>query len=184
MTVLFTAEQIARRVAELGEAIRRDFRGQPLTIVAILHGSIAFVSDLCEHLGDNLVVELLQASSYGDGTTSGGDVTISRYGQLAIAGRHVLLVDDIVDTGRTLDAVRKMVEGMSPLSVRACVLLDKPSRRVVDVAIDYRGFEVPDVFVVGYGLDLAGRYRDLPYIARIGEGRAPARPGLWNLCEP
>ena len=167
MTVLFTAEQIAQRVAELGEAVRRDYAGKPLTVIAILHGSIGFVADLCEHLDDNLVVEMIQASSYGDGTESGGSVTISRYGQLAAAGRHVLLVDDIVDTGRTLDAVRAMAEGMGPLSVRACVLLDKPSRRQVDVTIDYRGFEVPDAFVVGYGLDHAGRHRDLPYIARL-----------------
>ena len=167
--VLFTAEQIQQRVAELGGAVRRDYAREPLTVLAILHGSIAFVADLCEHLDDNLVVELIQASSYGEGTASGGDVTISRYGQLAMADRHVLLVDDIVDTGHTLAAVRRMAEGMGPRSVRACVLLDKPSRRVVDVAIDYRGFEVPDVFIVGYGLDRAGRYRDLPYIARLSE---------------
>ncbi|MFW6108769.1 MAG: hypoxanthine phosphoribosyltransferase [bacterium] len=168
--VLFTAEQIAQRVAALGRAVRRDYAGKPLTLIAILHGSMAFVADLCEHLHGNVTVELLQAASYGDGTESGGSVTISRYGQLAVAGRHVLVVDDIVDTGRTLAAVRAMAEGMGPLSVRSCVLLDKPARREVDVAIDYRGFEVPDVFVVGYGLDHAGRYRDLPYIARLAQG--------------
>lgn len=170
--VLFTPEQIAQRVAALGEAVRRDYTGQPLTVVAILHGSMAFVADLCEHLEENVTVELIQAASYGAGTESGGSVTISRYGQLAIAGCHVLLVDDIVDTGRTLAAVRAMAETMGARSVRACVLLDKPARREVEVAIDYRGFEVPDVFVVGYGLDHAGRYRDLPYIARLEPSEA------------
>jgi hypoxanthine phosphoribosyltransferase len=167
--VLFTADQIRQRVAELGAAIRKQYGRKPLTVVAVLHGSIAFVADLCEHLPGHLTVEMIQAASYGDAMASSGEVTLSRYGQLAIAGRHVLLVDDIVDTGRTLAAVRSMVEAMGPLSVRTCVLLDKPSRREVQIAIDYRGFEVPDVFVVGYGLDHAGRFRDLPYIARLDE---------------
>ena len=172
MTVLFTAEQIAHRVAELGGAIRRDYAGEPLTIIAILHGSIAFAADLCEHLDDDLVVELIQASSYGEATASSGHVTISRYGQLAAADRHVLLVDDIVDTGHTLDVVQRMAEEMGARSVRTCVLLDKPSRREVAVDIDYRGFEIPDVFVVGYGLDHGGRHRDLPHIARLEAGDA------------
>ena len=165
--VVFTSEQIARRVAELGEAIRRDQAGRPLTVLAILHGCIQFVDGLREHLGDEVTIELIQASSYRDGTASTGNVAVSRYGKMAVAGRDVLIVDDIVDTGHTLAAVRKAVEAMGPRSVRTCVLLDKPARRQVDVAIDYRGFEVPDVFVVGYGLDHAGRYRDLPHIARL-----------------
>jgi len=165
--VLFTAEQIAQRVAELGEAVRRDYTGRPLTIVAILRGSIAFLADLRTHLAEDVTIELIEASSYGDGTASNGQVSIRRYGTLDVADRDVLLLDDIADTGYTLVKVREAIEAMGPRSVRTCVLLDKPSRRRVDVALDYRGFEVPDVFVVGYGLDLAGRYRGLPYITRL-----------------
>lgn len=170
--VLFSAEEIARRVEELAAAIRRDYEGRPLAIVAVLRGSIVFLSALLRHLGRDVTVDLVEASSYGDGTTSSGQVTLRRYGKLHVAGRDVLVVDDIVDTGRTLEAVRRAVEAMEPLGVRTCVLLDKPSRRQVDVALDYRGFEIGDVFVVGYGLDRAGRYRALPYIARLEE--APA----------
>ena len=168
--ILFDAHQIARRVKEVAADIRRDYAGQPLAIVAILKGSIVFLSDLLRHLDDSVTVDLIEASSYGDGTASSGQVTLRRYGALDVAGRHVLLVDDIADTGHTLTAVARALEGMATLSVRTCVLLDKPSRRQADVTPDYRGFEVDDVFVVGYGLDHAGRYRGLPYIARM-EGR-------------
>jgi len=165
--VLFTADQIARRVAELAAEIRRDAAERPLTILAILHGSVVFLADLLKHLGSAVHVELIEASSYRGGTASSGQVILSRYGQLDLAGRDVLILDDIVDTGHTLAAVRKTVEAMGPRSVRTCVLLDKPSRRKVAMDIDYCGFEVPDVFVVGYGLDYAGRYRDLPHVARL-----------------
>ena len=168
--VLFAADEIARRVAELGAAIRRDHEGRPLTVLAILRGSVRFLDDLREHLGDDVTIELIEASSYGERTTSNGSVTLRRYGRMDVAGREVLIVDDIADTGHTLAAVRKAIEAMGPLSVRTCVLLDKPSRRQVEVAIDYRGFVIADVFVVGYGLDRAGRYRDLPCIARLDEG--------------
>ena len=170
--VLLSAEQIARRVGELGLQIRRDFEGQSLTIVAILQGSIVFLGELLKHLGADVTVELIEASSYGTGTASGGQVTLRRYGRLDVRDRDVLLVDDIADTGRTLAAVARQLEAMGARSVRTCVLLDKPSRRVVDVELGYRGFEIDDVFVVGYGLDHAGRYRTLPYIACLDE---PAR---------
>ena len=165
--VLLTAEEIARRVEELGAGIRRDYGDRPLTILAVLHGAVVFVSDLIEHLGGEVALEVVEATSYGDGTASSGQVTLRRYAQLDLAGRDVLIVDDIVDSGRTLAAVRGAVEAMGARSSRACVLLDKPSRREVPVEIDYLGFEVPDVFVVGYGLDHAGRHRDLPHIARL-----------------
>ncbi|HPD16437.1 MAG TPA: hypoxanthine phosphoribosyltransferase [Planctomycetota bacterium] len=167
--VLFTADQIARRVAELAADIRRDGPDGPLTVLAILHGAAVFVNDLLRHLDGETTMELIEASSYGDGTMSSGRVVMNGFEPLDLKGRDVLIVDDIADTGRTLAAVRGAVEAAGPRSVRTCVLLDKPSRRRVEVAIDYCGFEVPDVFVVGYGLDHAGRYRDLPHIARLGE---------------
>ncbi|MBM4038767.1 MAG: hypoxanthine phosphoribosyltransferase [Planctomycetes bacterium] len=166
--VLFTAEQIAARVAELAAQVRRDSGGRLLTILAILHGSVVFLADLLKHLDGVARVERVEASSYGDGTESSGNVALNGSKQLDLAGRDVLIVDDIVDTGRTLAAVRRAVEAKGPRSVRTCALLDKPSRRQVAVGLDYCGFVVGDVFVVGYGLDHAGRYRDLPHIARLG----------------
>jgi len=171
--VLFSAETIHARVAELGAQIHRDYDGRPLTIVAILKGSVIFLADLARHLGHDVTIELIEASSYGDGATSSGQVTLRRYGTLDVADRDVLLLDDIADTGNTLTAVRRSLEGMSARSVRTCVLLDKPCRRQVDMAVDYRGFEVGDDFVVGYGLDYADRYRTLPYIARLDPAPEP-----------
>jgi hypoxanthine phosphoribosyltransferase len=165
--VLFTAEAIQRRVEELAAAIREDYAQRPPAIVAVLAGSIVFLSDLLRHLDADVTVDLIEASSYGGGTASSGSVVLRRYGALHVAGRDVLLVDDIADTGRTLAAVRREVETLGPRSVRTCVLLDKPSCREVEVRLDYRGFQVPDAFVVGYGLDHSGRYRGLPYIARL-----------------
>jgi len=165
--VLFTADQIARRVAELAADIRRGGPEGPLTVLAILHGAAVFVNDLLQHLDGETTVSLIEASSYGDGVVSGGRVVLNGCSRLDLAGRDVLIVDDIADTGHTLAAVRRAVEAMEPRSVRTCVLLDKPSRRRIPVTIDYCGFEVPDVFVVGYGLDHAGRYRDLPHLARL-----------------
>ncbi len=164
---LFSAKQIAARVAELAAAVRRDAGGQPLTIVAILHGSVVFLADLLKHLDGVAKVEHIEASSYGDGTESSGHVVLSGCERLDLAGRDVMIVDDIVDTGRTLAAVQRTVEAAGPRSVRTCALLDKPCCRQVAVALDYCGFVVDDAFVVGYGLDHAGRYRDLPYIARL-----------------
>jgi len=167
--VLFTADQIARRVAELAAEIRRNGPDGPLTVIGILHGAAVFVNDLLKHLGGETSAEFIEASSYGAGTVSSGRVTLKGCGRVDLAGRDVLIVDDIADTGRTLAAVRQAVGAMGPRSVRTCVLLDKPSRRQIGVAIDYRGFQVPDAFIVGYGLDYAGRCRDLPHIARLDE---------------
>jgi len=154
-------------VSELGEQIRGDYAGRPLTIVAILKGSVIFLADLARHLGHGVTIELIEASSYGDGTTSSGQVAIRRYGKLDVQGRDAILLDDIADTGNTLTAVRRSLEGMGARSVRTCVLLDKPCRRQVDLVVDYFGFEVGDDFVVGYGLDYDDYYRNLPDICTL-----------------
>jgi len=165
--VLFSEERIKRRVRELAVEITRDYAGKPLTVVAVLKGSVRFLHDLLDCLGEHLTVELIEASSYGDRTNSSGSVLIRSYGQLRVSGRDVLVVDDIADTGLTLQGVVDEVRERGARSVRTCVLLDKPSRRRVPLEPDYRGFTIGDVFVVGYGLDYAGRFRDLPYIALL-----------------
>ena len=165
--VLFSAEDIRRRVADLAAQITRDYRGKPLTVVAVLKGSVRFLHDLLAHLGHEVTVELIQASSYGDATTSSGQVAIQSYADLKVKGRDVLVVDDIADTGLTLHSIVEHLERCGARSVRTCVLLDKPARRRVPLQPDYRGFTVEDVFVVGYGLDHAGRFRDLPHIAEL-----------------
>lgn len=167
--VLFTAGDIAQRVGELTEAIRRDYAGRPLTIIGVLQGAVAFVGDLCERLGPQTSAEFIQAASYGDATAPSCQVALSWHQTPDLTGRDVLVVDDIADTGHTLAAVLREVQAMGPRSVRTCVLLDKPSRRQVAVPLDYCGFVIGNVFVVGYGLDHAGRYRDLPHIARLDD---------------
>lgn len=168
--VLFSEGEIKRRVAELAAEITADYEGKPLTVVAVLKGSVRFVHDLLARLGEHLTVELIEASSYGGDTRSCGQVMVRSYGDLRVRGRDVLVVDDIADTGLTLRSVADLIKERGVRSVRTCVLLDKPSRRRVALELDYRGFTVGDVFVVGYGLDYAGRFRDLPYIAELLPG--------------
>ncbi len=161
---LFTAEQIRDRIAELGAEITRDYRGRDLVLVAVLKGAFPFVADLCRQIALPLTVEFLGLSSYGSGTQSTGVVRITQDLTQPIAGKDVLVVEDIVDTGLTLRYIRENFRTRVPKSVSTCTLLDKPSGRKTPIQADYAGFVIPDHFVVGYGLDLAGKYRNLPYI--------------------
>lgn len=161
---LLSAEAIAARVAELGGAITEDYRGKELVIVGVLRGAFVFLADLARAIRLPLHVEFLSASSYGGGTESSGVVQLAGAGELGIRGRHVLLVEDIVDTGLTAHRLLEALRGQAPASLALCTLLHKPSRCRVPVEIAYRGFEIPDVFVVGYGLDHDGRLRNLPWI--------------------
>ncbi len=163
--VLFTEEEIARRVAELGEAISSDYVGGEVYAVGILKGAAIFFADLVRRITVPVRVDFLGVSSYGLEANSTGVVRILRDLDESVAGRHVLLVEDIVDTGLTLAYLRATLEARRPASLRICAFLDKPSRRKVPVAVDYLGFTVPDEFIVGYGLDYAGGYRHLPYVA-------------------
>lgn len=162
--ILVTEEQLARRVSELGETIAREYAGKDLVLVSILKGALPFLADLMRRTPIPLRLDFLEVSSYGDATESSGVVRILKDLAHPIEGRDVLVVEDILDTGRTLQYVLDHLRAQHPASVRLCVLLDKPSRRVIPVRIDHVGFEIPDEFVVGYGLDYAERYRNLPFV--------------------
>ncbi|MBM3472164.1 MAG: hypoxanthine phosphoribosyltransferase [Armatimonadetes bacterium] len=163
--VLLTEEQIAGKVAELAAEVSRDYAERPLVVVGVLNGSAVFLSDLLRRLTVPATVEFVGASSYCDGTVSRGACELTKDLDRPIEGIHALVVEDIVDTGRTLAALAECLRAKGAASVEVCVLLDKPSRRAVEFHPRYVGFEIPDRFVVGYGLDFAQHYRGLPYVA-------------------
>ncbi len=163
--VLLTEEQIAAKVAELGRTIAADFEGRSLTLVSVLKGSLPFMADLMRQIPLPLRIDLMEVSSYGGiATESSGLVRIMKDLSASIAGEDVLLVEDIIDTGLTLNYLVRYLRGKNPASLRICTLLDKPARRLVDIPVDYVGFEIPDQFVVGYGLDYGERYRNLRFV--------------------
>jgi hypoxanthine phosphoribosyltransferase len=163
--VLVSAEDIKIRIAELGEQISRDYQGQDLLVVCLLRGAITFTADLTRQLTIQHELDCMSLSSYGMGNyASSGNVRVNLDLLTNIEGRHVLLVEDIVDSGRTLAHVLSMLRTREPLSVRVCVLLDKKMRREVPVQVDYVGFDVPDKYVFGYGIDIDERFRHLPFI--------------------
>ena len=170
LDILLSAEQIQRRVAELARAIRHDFPDD-LHLVAVLKGAFVFVADLARQLSGDVSLDFITLASYGHGTTSTGAVRHLGDLQMPLEGRNVVIVEDIVDTGRTLASLQQALRAHQPRALATVCLLDKPSRRQVDVGVDYVGFTIQDHFVVGYGLDLAERYRHLPYVGVI-----PATP--------
>ncbi len=161
--ILITDGEIARRIRQMSRAIVRDFTGREMVVVSLLNGTVMFLADLIRHLSLPLRLDFIGVSSYGAGTES-GDLVFTKELRLDVRGRDVLLVDDILDTGKTLYRVGAKLRALKPRRIRTCVLLDKPARRVEPVDADYVGFEIPDVFVVGYGLDFAERYRNLPFV--------------------
>jgi len=163
--IMLSEEQIAQRVKSLGEEISADYAGKQPIAICLLKGSLVFTSDLIRALSVPITVEFMRASSYGGSTESSGSVKILLDTDQDISDRDVLIVEDIVDTGRTLHKTLDLLRARHPRSLKICTLLDKPARRVVDIDIAYRGFAIDDEFVVGYGLDFDERYRDLPYIA-------------------
>jgi len=164
-TELISAERLQERVAELAREISGDFEGiDLLTVVCVLKGAFIFTADLVRHLTLPCRIEFIRASSYGEGRTSSGKVKLEHHETIELEGKHVLLVEDILDTGRTLSRIVAELEQQRPASMRICSLLDKPSRRVAPFEAHYTGFTIPDHFVVGYGLDADERYRELPFI--------------------
>ena len=162
--VLVPSEKIQTKVGELGESITRDYHDEGLLLVGILRGAVVFLSDLMRCLRLPCEIDFMEVSSYGTGTTSSGVVRILKDLEEDITGRHVLIVEDIIDTGLTLAYLRRTLLARKPASLEICALLSKPSRRQVNLEVRYLGFEVPDEFVVGYGIDFAGAYRNLPDI--------------------
>ena len=162
--ILISAEQIQAKIRELGQRISRDYEGQDLLLVCVLKGAIAFLSDLMRQICVPHAIDFMAISSYGASTESSGVVRILKDLDSNIAGRNVLIVEDIIDTGRTLNYIVQMLRTRNPKSIRICSLLSKPSRREIDVLVDYVGFEIPNKFVIGYGLDFGEIYRCLPYI--------------------
>lgn len=161
--ILITEEQLARRIKILARAIEKDFRGREMVVVSLLNGTVMFLADLIRHLNLPLRLDFIGVSSYGAGTES-GDLVFTKELRLDVHGRDVLLVDDILDTGKTLSRVLPKLKLLKPRRIKICVLLDKPSRRVEKIRADYVGFSIPNLFVVGYGLDFAERYRNLPFV--------------------
>lgn len=162
--ILFTEEELKQRVRELGEQITADYAGKEPVLVSVLRGSYIFMADLSRSIDRPCSIDFMSVSSYGKGTSSSGQVQITKDLSEPIEGKDLIIVEDILDSGNTLFYLMKVLETRKPASVRLCTLLDKPERRVKDIKADYVGFSVPDAFVVGYGLDYAEMYRNLPYI--------------------
>ncbi len=167
--ILLTEAEIRQLVDTLADAINKDYPTGDLLVVGILKGSVIFVSDLVRKLKADVQMDFIQVSSYGDGRVSSGAITMKKDLEVDLAGRNLLLVEDIVDSGVTLSKLVPMLEERNPKSLRVCALLSKPSRRQVPFEADYTGMEIPDRFIVGYGLDCGEDFRQLPYIAVLEE---------------
>lgn len=162
--VLFNEVELHGACKRLGEQITKDYEGKDLLVVGILNGAIVFCTDLMRQIDRQINIDFMSVSSYGEGTVSSGKVKVMKDLNGSIKGRNVLIVDDILDTGKTMLHLVDMLQQRDPASIKICVLLDKPARREEDIYADYVGYTVPDAFVVGYGLDYAEEYRNLPYI--------------------
>ena len=165
--ILLSEDRIRARVAEMAVEIRRDFPDD-LHVIAVLKGAFMFLSDLVRHMPGHVSLDFMAVSSYAKGTTSSGEVRMLKDLETALEGRNVVIVEDIVDTGLTLTYLQEILRARNPKQLRTACLLSKPSRRQVDVKVEYIGFEIEDKFVVGYGLDFAEQYRNVPYIAVLG----------------
>ena len=175
--VLLSGEEVQARVGELGAQLAADYEGRDPVLVSVLKGSIIFLADLVRAMPIPLAIDLMEVSSYGASTESSGQVRILKDLSTSIEGREVIVVEDIIDTGLTLNYLLRYLHDKGPASIRICCLLDKPARRLAPIEIDYRGFTIPDRFVIGYGLDYAERYRNLPYIGVL-------RPSVYGAAPP
>jgi hypoxanthine phosphoribosyltransferase len=167
LKVLFTREEIAARVAEIGAQITRDFAGQPVTLIGVLKGAAIFLSDLSRSIKLDATFDFIAVSSYGNEKQNSGEVKMMKDVDHSMEGKNVILVEDILDTGLTLTYLTRVLQAHHPKSLKIAALLDKVSRRVMPIKADYVGFEIPDEFVVGYGMDYAERYRNLPDISIV-----------------
>lgn len=162
--ILITEEEIKNKITELGKKISKDYKGKNLILVGILRGAVIFMADLARKISIPMVFDFIAISSYGAETKSSGVVRILKDLDINIKGKDVLIVEDIVDTGLTLDYLLRMLKSRKPASIKVCTFLTKIARRKVNVKVDYSGFDIPNKFVVGYGLDYAGKFRNVPYV--------------------
>ncbi|MDD6428099.1 hypoxanthine phosphoribosyltransferase [Candidatus Weimeria sp. HCP3S3_B5] len=165
--VMLTEEELDKRIRELGAQISEDYKGESIFLVCILKGAAMFACELAKRITVPVTMDFMATSSYGSGTSSSGEVKIKKDLDLPMEGANVLIVEDIIDSGNTLNFLSQLFKDRNARSVRMCTMLDKPDRREVDVDVDYTGFTIPDEFVVGFGLDYAQKYRNLPYIGVI-----------------
>ncbi|MEG1458313.1 MAG: hypoxanthine phosphoribosyltransferase [Acetivibrio sp.] len=165
--VMISEEEVDKRIAELGAQISKDYEGKTVHLICILKGSVFFTCELAKHITPTVTMDFMSVSSYGNAQESTGRVKIVKDLDEHIEDKDVLVIEDIIDSGRTLEYLLDMLNARKPKSIKLCTLLDKPDRRVTDVKVDYTGFEIPDEFVVGYGLDFAQELRNLPYIGVV-----------------
>ncbi len=165
--VMISESEVDAKIAELGKRISEDYAGKQVHLICILKGSVFFTCELAKRITVPVTLDFMSVSSYGDGTASSGIVKIVKDLDESMEGKHVIVIEDIIDSGRTLSYLMEVLGQRRPSSLKLCTLLDKPDRRVRDVKVDYVGFEIPDEFVVGYGLDYAQKYRNLPYIGIV-----------------
>ena len=167
--VLISEEELDKRISEMAEQLDKEYEGKTVHLLGILKGSVFFMCDLAKKMKSDVTMDFISVSSYGDGTVSSGIVRLNKDLDESIEGKNVIIVEDIVDSGRTLSYVRKLMEDRKPASLKIVTLLDKPDRRVVDCKVEMSGFVIPDKYIIGYGLDYAQKYRNLPYIAVYSE---------------
>lgn len=165
--VMLDEAKVDKRIRELGEQISRDYQGKTVYLICILKGSVYFTCELAKRITVPVIMDFMQCSSYGAATKSSGVVKLSKDLDLAITDQDVIIIEDIIDSGRTLSHLKNLLAQRKPASLKICTLLDKPERRVVDVDVDYVGFQIEDKFVVGYGLDYDQQYRNLPYVGVV-----------------
>ena len=165
--ILVQADELQHRIKQMADQIAIDYEGKDLLLIGVLKGAFLFLADLMRHLDTGCEVDFMAVASYGSATQSSGVVRILKDLDAPLEGRHVLIVEDIVDSGLTLQYLLRTLEARGPASLEVCALLTKPSRRTVDLPVRYTGFEIPDKFAIGYGLDYAERYRNLPYVAAL-----------------
>ncbi len=167
LKVLISEQDVDARIAELGAQISRDYEGKEIHLICILKGSVFFTCELAKRITVPVSLDFMSVSSYGNSRESSGIVKIAKDLDEPLEGKHVLIVEDIIDSGKTLAHLIPILYTRAPADIKLCTLLSKPSRREVDIQVDYLGYEIPDVFVVGYGLDYAQKHRNLPYIASV-----------------
>lgn len=167
ISVLISEQDVDARIAEIGAQISKEYEGKQVHLICILKGSVYFTCELAKRISVPVTMDFMSVSSYGDGTSSSGIVKIAKDLDETIEGKDIIVIEDIIDSGRTLSYLLEILQKRNPSSMKLCTLLDKPDRRVKPVKVDYVGFEIPDEFVVGYGLDYAQKYRNLPYIGIV-----------------